>query len=296
MPSFEHLLPVNGSWKQDVTNWLSEDVPSFDFGGYVVGSNVKTATLFAKSNGLLCGIPFVTEVYNQCDLRVEWFYKEGDYLDVSKVPDGKILVAKVSGAVNNLLLAERTSLNIISRATGIATASNNVITMARKANYEGIIAGTRKTTPGLRRLEKYSMLVGGCDTHRYDLSSMVMLKDNHICSRGSITNAVKDARNVCGFAVKIEVECQSEDEANEAIEADADVVMLDNFKPDDLKVCAQSIKNKWAGQKKFLLECSGGLTLENIDHYLCNEIDIYSTSSIHQGVPVVDFSLKLDHF
>lgn len=139
------------------------------------------------------------------------------------------------------------------------------------------------------------MLVGGCDTHRYDLSSMVMLKDNHIWATGSITNAVKNARAVCGFAVKIEVECLSEDEATEAIEAGADVIMLDNFKGDGLKMCAQSLKNKWNGKKHFLLECSGGLNLDNLEEYLCDDIDIYSTSSIHQGTPVIDFSLKLAH-
>ncbi|KAG0672322.1 nicotinate-nucleotide diphosphorylase (carboxylating) [Maudiozyma exigua] len=293
MPSFENLLPVNGQWKQDVTNWLSEDVPSFDIGGYVVGTDKKTATLYAKSDGVLSGVPFATEVYRQCNLTADWHFEEGQYLDTAE--NGKISVATVTGSAKDILLAERTSLNILSRASGIATASDAVISRARNIGYTGIIAGTRKTTPGLRRLEKYSMLVGGCDTHRYDLSSMVMLKDNHIWSRGSIRNAVTDARKVCGFAVKIEVECQSEAEADEAIESGADVIMLDNFEHDALKVCAKSLKAKWTGKKHFLLECSGGLTLQNIDGFLCNDIDIYSTSSIHQGVQVVDFSLKLNH-
>ncbi|CAB4256227.1 similar to Saccharomyces cerevisiae YFR047C BNA6 Quinolinate phosphoribosyl transferase, required for the de novo biosynthesis of NAD from tryptophan via kynurenine [Maudiozyma barnettii] len=295
MTSYECLLPVNGGWKNDVTNWLSEDVPSFDFGGYVVGTDQKTSTLLMKSNGVLSGVPFATEVFRQCNLAVEWHFQEGTYIDVSKSNNCKVSVATVSGKAKDILLAERTSLNILSRASGIASASSKIIGLARKSGYTGIIAGTRKTTPGLRRLEKYSMLIGGCDSHRYDLSSMVMLKDNHIWSRGSITNAVIDARRVCGFAVKIEVECQSETEADEAITAGADIIMLDNFEHDDLKLCAKSLKQKWVGRKHFMLECSGGLTLENIDSFLCSDIDIYSTSSIHQGVSVVDFSLKLDH-
>ncbi|SMN22746.1 similar to Saccharomyces cerevisiae YFR047C BNA6 Quinolinate phosphoribosyl transferase, required for the de novo biosynthesis of NAD from tryptophan via kynurenine [Maudiozyma saulgeensis] len=295
MSSYECLLPISGEWKTDVTNWLSEDVPSFDFGGYVVGTEHKTATLLIKSDGVLSGVPFATEVYKQCDLAVEWHFQEGTYIDVSKSTNGKIAVATVSGKAKDILLAERTSLNILSRASGVATTSRKIIELARQSGYTGIIAGTRKTTPGLRRLEKYSMLVGGCDTHRYDLSSMVMLKDNHIWSRGSITNAVNDARSVCGFAMKIEVECQSESEADEAISAGADIIMLDNFKHEELKVCAKSLKQKWLNKKHFMLECSGGLTPGNIDSFLCNDIDIYSTSSIHQGVSVVDFSLKLDH-
>ncbi|SCU86389.1 LAMI_0D01860g1_1 [Lachancea mirantina] len=292
LPNFSHLLPANGSWRQDVTAWLQEDVPAFDFGGFVVGSDRKTGHLFCKQRGILSGVPFAQEVFDQCELQVEWFFQEGQLLDPSQA-NGKLLVARVVGGARNVLLAERTALNLLSRCSGIATASHDIITSAREAGYTGLIAGTRKTTPGLRRLEKYSMLVGGCDMHRYDLSSMVMLKDNHIWSTGSITGAVKDARSVCGFSVKIEVECQSEEEADEAIAAGADVIMLDNFFGPQLKSAALSLKQKWAGKKQFLLECSGGLRISNLADYLCDSIDIYSTSSIHQGVSAIDFSLKL---
>lgn len=115
------------------------------------------------------------------------------------------------------------------------------------------------------------MLIGGVDQHRYDLSSMIMLKDNHIWSKGSITKAVEAARSVGGFAVKIEVEVQSEKDANEAITAGADIVMLDNFSGEGLKIAAGNIKGKWAGEAKHvLLECSGGLTEENVAQYCCN--------------------------
>ncbi|KAH3687873.1 hypothetical protein WICPIJ_001166 [Wickerhamomyces pijperi] len=290
-PAFAHLLPINGQWKQDVTNWLTEDTPSFDYGGYVVGDVPQTATLYCKSSGVVSGVPFAQEVFNQCQVQVEWLVKEGEYLS----PESKIAVAKVKGPVRNILLAERVALNLLARSSGIATQSYKTITLARESGFKGIIAGTRKTTPGLRRVEKYSMLVGGCDQHRYDLSSMVMLKDNHIWSTGSITQAVANTRKVCGFSVKIEVECQSEAEADEAIEAGADVIMLDNFTGEGLKIAALSLKQRWSGKKQFLLECSGGLTLDNLSTFLTNEIDIYSTSSIHQGTGYVDFSLKIDH-
>lgn len=113
------------------------------------------------------------------------------------------------------------------------------------------------------------MLIGGVDQHRYDLSSMIMLKDNHVWSKGSITAAVRAARSVGGFAIKIEVEVQSEEQADEAITAGADIVMLDNFTGEGLRVAAGSIKQRWAG-KSVLLECSGGLTEDNVESYCCN--------------------------
>jgi nicotinate-nucleotide pyrophosphorylase (carboxylating) len=157
------------------------------------------------------------------------------------------------------------------------------VALARSAGYTGIIAGTRKTTPGFRLVEKYGMLVGGADQHRYDLSAMIMLKDNHVWSTGSITKAVEAAKRVGGFAIKVEVECQSEQEADEAIAAGADVVMLDNFTGEGLKVAAASIKRRWAERgRQVLLECSGGLTEANVKEFVCGDIDIISTSSIHQ--------------
>lgn len=120
--------------------------------------------------------------------------------------------------------------------------------------WNGVVAGTRKTTPGFRQIEKYSLIVGGCAPHRYDLSQMVMLKDNHIWATGSITNAVTRARGAGGFAVKIEVECQNEDEAIEACESGADIVMLDNFTPNNLEPVVHRLKERFP---TVLIEASG---------------------------------------
>jgi len=159
------------------------------------------------------------------------------------------------------------------------------------------------------------MLIGGADPHRHDLSSMTMLKDNHIWASASkslaagakasdsetaaaISHAVKSAKSAGGFAVKVEVECQSEAEADAAIEAGADVVMLDNFTAEGVKVAARNLKERWRTgekQKEFLIEVSGGLNEGNIDKYVCRDVDVLSTSSIHQGVGTVDFSLKVLH-
>lgn len=292
---FSDLLLESSGWKSQVTSWLHEDIPSFDYGGYVVGSGIQKADLLCKADGVLCGVPFVKEVFRQCKVEAIWFYEEGSFIKASEVENGRIKVAEVTGPVKNILQAERLALNILARSSGIATQSYKTIQAARDIGYRGIIGGTRKTTPGLRLLEKYSMMVGGVDPHRYDLSSMIMLKDNHIWATGSITKAIKRAKRVGGFALKIEVEVRNEAEAREAIEAGADIVMLDNFNPSALRKAARQLKTDLFPANHFLLECSGGLKLENIGKYLCNDIDIYSTSSVHQGCGIIDFSLKIRH-
>ena len=185
------------------------------------------------------------------------------------------------------------ALNTLARCSGIATKSARLLSLVRDAGYSNILAGTRKTTPGFRLVEKYGMLVGGCDPHRIDLSAMTMLKDNHVKAAGSITRAVKAAQAAGGFAIKVEVECQSEEEADEAVSAGADVVMLDNFTGEGVKLAARNLKERWKGKREFLVEVSGGLTEVNVADFVCDDVDIISTSSIHQGVPHVDFSLKI---
>ncbi|KAI1500023.1 Quinolinate phosphoribosyl transferase [Biscogniauxia marginata] len=290
--SLEHLLPP--SWKSQITTWLAEDTPSYDYAGFVVGEHPRTATLWAKSAGIIAGVPFFNEIFKQCGCSVEWHAVEGSYINRAHDGSKKTKIATVTGPARGLLLAERVGLNLLARCSGIATVSRDLLLRLRSAGYEGILAGTRKTTPGFRIVEKYGMLVGGADTHRMDLSSMIMLKDNHVWSRGSITEAVQTAKMVGGFALKIEVEVQNEDEADEAIAAGADVVMLDNFTGEGVKISAKSLREKWKGKREFLIEVSGGLREDNVFDYANNDIDIISTSSIHQGTPHVDFSLKID--
>ncbi|THZ16531.1 nicotinate-nucleotide pyrophosphorylase, partial [Aureobasidium pullulans] len=272
-----HLLPP--SWTSVISAWLAEDTPSFDYGGFVVGAAPATARLLAKSPGILAGVPFVDEIFKQLDCKVEWLVKEGELVG----QNGKQHVATVTGPTRNLLLGERVALNVIARCSGIATKSDSLLQLLRKAGYKNTLAGTRKTTPGFRLVEKYGMLVGGCDPHRQDLSTMTMLKDNHIWAcDNNISTAVLAAKSAGGFAIKVEVECQSLDEANQAIEAGADVVMLDNFTPGDMKAAARKIKEKYGGGVRGpLVEVSGGLTEENVRDYVSDDVDVISSSSIH---------------
>ncbi|KAH7095127.1 Quinolinate phosphoribosyl transferase [Paraphoma chrysanthemicola] len=244
-----HLLPQ--TYKRYISEWLEEDTPSFDYGGFVVGDEESEAKLLGKS-----------EVSQDCHCPVR-----------------------------KLLLGERVALNTLARCSGIATKSDRLLVLLRKAGYPNILAGTRKTTPGFRLVEKYGMLVGGVDAHRVDLSHMTMLKDNHIVAAGSITNAVRAAKSAGGFATKIEVECQSFEEADEAIAAGADIVMLDNFTPDGVKVAAAQLKEKWGrgtgDRKAFLVEVSGGLTEHNVEKYVCGDIDISLNVSL-ANTPGID--------
>ncbi|KAF8842718.1 nicotinate-nucleotide diphosphorylase [Paxillus ammoniavirescens] len=287
MNSYEHLLPP--SWKTQITVWLAEDTPSFDYGGYVVGEAEREAFLFGKGNetAVLAGVPFFTEIFHQLDCQVEWYFKEGETFQPVKH------VATVRGKARHLLIGERIALNLLARCSGIATKSKRIKDLATEYGYKGIIAGTRKTTPGFRLVEKYGMIVGGIDPHRHDLSSMIMLKDNHIWSSGSITAAIQKARSVGGFSLLLDVEVSSEAEADEAIDAGADIVMLDNMEGDQLVSVARKLKEKWADKRKFLFESSGNITEANLHQRVINDIDILSTSAVHQSVQHIDFSLKI---
>jgi nicotinate-nucleotide pyrophosphorylase (carboxylating) len=169
--------------------------------------------------------------------------------------------------------------------TTLAIRSHSLLTLLRNAGYKNTLAGTRKTTPGFRLVEKYGMIVGGCDPHRQD---HIWACDNNIAT------AVSAAKAAGGFAIKVEVECQSLQEAEQAVDAGADVVMLDNFTPEDMKKAARSLKEKYGGGPRGpLVEVSGGLTEDNVEDYVSDDVDIISSSSIHQGTKHVDFSLKI---
>ncbi|XP_071396078.1 nicotinate-nucleotide pyrophosphorylase [carboxylating]-like [Centroberyx affinis] len=267
--------------------WLAEDTPNFDPAGVCVGSQEVEARLLCKTPcSILAGSPFFTAVFAQVGCTVDWKYQEGAEIG----PGAVTLAAVVRGPARCLLLGERPALNCLARASGIATRCSQLQRTAVAAGWRGEVAGTRKTTPGFRLVEKYAMLVGGASMHRQDLSGMVMLKDNHVWASGSITEAVKAARSVCGFSSKIEVECGSREEGSEAARAGADIVMLDNFQPQELHLAARLLKEEFP---TLLIEASGGVTPGNLTNYFSPHVDIVSLGCITQGCPIVDFSLKV---
>lgn len=273
-----------------VDMWLAEDTPSYDFGGAVIGNSLQTATLYAKSSGVLAGFPFFTAVFDRLGCFVNALPEMNDGTPI--IIDGtgtRRAVATVRGPVNALLRGERPALNALACCCGVATAARAAMEVAQRAGWKGRLAGTRKTTPGFRLVEKYGMLVGGMDAHRMDLSGMVMLKDNHIAAAGNIKTAVEKARALAGFSLKIDVECSTLQEAFEAARAGADVVMLDNMTGLEFKKCAKEVKERYPN---VLIEGSGGLTLLNLMEYICPEGDVLSFSVNRLAAPM-DLSLKI---
>lgn len=297
LTDFSTLLPLT-NLRPMIQSWLIEDHPTFDIGGLVVGTSVKTAHLYMKSEGVFSGKPFVDAVFREVGCDITWdddIAIEGKFLNPQENGNnGKIILAVVNGPVNAILRGERTALNTLSRCSGVATLAYNSCQKLKSVHpdWSGSIAGTRKTTPGsFRIVEKYGLIVGGCNTHRLDLSQMTMLKDNHIWAcGGDITKAVKLARSAAGFSQKIEVECQSVEEALEASAAGADVVMLDNFEPEALKRDAKIVKEKFPN---VIIEASGGITFDTMADFVCESVDIISRGNLTQGYSCLDFSLKI---
>ena len=281
---YGHILPPH--CKEVVRSWLKEDIPAFDCAGIVVGDRVEKAVLLCKSPGVLCGRPFFDLIFSELECEVKWTVKEGAVL----TPDPVQEVCWVTGPANRLLQGERTALNMLTRASGIATYARELHEEASRLAWHGEIAGTRKTTPGFRMVEKYALLVGGISTHRYNLSQMIMLKDNHIWAVGGVAEAVRKARRAGGFSIKIEVECRSIAEARDAARAGAEIVMLDNFEPTALQKATSVLKAEFP---HLLLEASGGIRKDTLEQYCLPGVDVVSLSKTTQGYSCVNFSLKL---
>ncbi|RWS11609.1 Nicotinate-nucleotide pyrophosphorylase-like protein [Dinothrombium tinctorium] len=273
--------------KDLATAWLREDLPNFDLGAVLATDEEVVAKIYCKSDGVLAGIPFANAVFTELECSPNWFFNEGEDLKGSPTTE----VAYVGGKARNILLAERTVLNTISRCSGVASVAKRIKTKLDAVNWKGYVAGTRKTTPGFRMVEKYGLLVGGASSHRYDLSNMIMVKDNHInlCG-GSVKKAVSRVKEVAGFVNKIEVECRSHKEVVEAASAEVDIIMLDNFSPKDAKASSLWLKQH---EPQILIEASGNINEDNVINYALPSIDIISMSCLVQGYKTVDFSMKI---
>lgn len=272
--------------REHVREWLREDMPHSDIAGSILRGKQAKAQLLGKSGGVLAGRPFVDAIFQELGCRVSWNLKEGQAFEPVAV------IAVVEGDAQDVMLGERTALNLLARASGIATKCRQIVAECSRAGYGGRVAGTRKTTPGFRLVEKYAMQVGGCDPHRHDLSSTVMLKDNHIDVAGSITAAVRQAKALASFTQKLEVECRTCEDAEEALAAGADIVMIDNQGPARSGAWAAHLKARYP---RAIVEVSGGVTAANIQAFAsCSpHIDVISMGTLTQDLQHVDYSLKI---
>ncbi len=266
-----------------IKNALLEDINYVDVATDYLIPEVQegSAQFLAKADGVLCGIDIALRVFKilQPDFKAEVFKKDGDFLKKGDI------IAKVSGKTKTILKGERTALNLIQHMSGVATATNNAVKIIQGTN--ATIADTRKTLPGLRPIEKYAVTVGGGKNHRYNLSDCAMLKDNHVDAGGGITNAVKALKSKLGHTVKIELEVRNLQELQEALEAQVDIIMLDNMSCEDMKKAVEIT----AGRAK--LEASGGITDETLYDVANTGVDIISMGAITHSVKAFDISLKI---
>jgi nicotinate-nucleotide pyrophosphorylase (carboxylating) len=266
--------------KKKLLEFLEEDVGHQD----ITTDNLDTdryieAYMIAKEDGILAGIEFAKEVYNLVGgCKLENFVKDG-----ASIEKGDI-IAIVYGSGKSILKAERLSLNIVQRLSGIATLTNKYVEKIKDTGVR--LLDTRKTTPGFRAFEKYAVKVGGGDNHRFALYDMVMIKDNHIALAGSITEAVNQIKKKVSPMVKIEVEVSNFEQLEEALKNPVDVIMLDNMSAADVKKAVKLIN------KSKLVEVSGNITIENIRDYALAGPDFISTGAVIHSAKWLDISLK----
>ena len=260
---------------------LREDITS----GYISTDAIlkderAEVDLRAKDSGILAGLDVfkrVVEILDE-DVTFEFYFSDGDQVK------NKDLVGKISGRAKSILEGERTALNFLQRMSGIATYSKKMVDALDSEHVK--ILDTRKTTPNMRIFEKYAVTLGGGYNHRYNLSDGIMLKDNHIDAAGGIREAVEKVRRLNPFVKKIEVEVENFDQVMEALEAKADIIMLDNMDIEEIKEACKIIN------KRAIIECSGNISLENINSYRNLDIDYISSGAITYGAGVLDLSMK----
>ena len=267
---------------------LEEDIHSEDVSTNAVMPEYKKGEvyLFAKEDGIIAGLQIFERVFKLLDENTEVTFIETNgrtIQDGDPVEAGQAL-AVVTGDVRVLLSGERTALNYLQRLSGIATYTRNLADMLKGSKTK--LLDTRKTSPGMRIFEKYAVRIGGGHNHRYNLSDGVLLKDNHIDAAGGVRQAIEAARAYAPFVLKIEVDTEDLDMVREAVEAGADIIMLDNMSPEMMAEAIRIIDGRAE------TECSGNITKENIETITSLGVDYISSGALTHSAPILDISLK----
>lgn len=264
---------------------LEEDITSEDITTNAVMPvhQMGTVQLICKQDGVLAGLDVFARVFELLDdgITFEFFFKDGDRVK------NKDLIATVTGDIRVLLSGERTALNYLQRMSGIATYTRSIVDLLEGSKTK--LLDTRKTTPNMRVFEKYAVKVGGGCNHRYNLSDGILLKDNHIGAAGGVREAVLMAKEYAPFVRKIEVEVENLRMVQEAVEAGADIIMLDNMTPEMMKQAVAMIDGRAE------TECSGNVTKENMAHLVDIGVDYISSGALTHSAPILDVSLKNLH-
>ncbi len=251
-----------------------------------VGQKARGSFL-ARQDFVLAGLEIADAVFGSFDphLQIEAMVSDGEVLTNGKV------FGRVTGDAQTLLAAERTALNFLQQLSGIATITRKYVEAIAGTNAK--IVDTRKTTPGLRMLEKYAVTVGGGKNHRFGLDDGVLIKDNHITLGGGVTETVRRAREAAGHLHKIEVEVANFDQLKDALKAGADIIMLDNMTPETVRQCVEIVNEFEKDKRRTLLEASGGINLDNVRAYAEAGADLISIGALTHSAPAVDISFKI---
>lgn len=274
--------------EEKLRNILAEDIGQGDITTALIipADSTAEAEVIAKEAGVIAGLEEARILSESLGLEAEILVSDGE-----KVKARSVLM-KISGDTRTMLSVERTLLNVISRMSGIATATRKLIQQISKSRLKTKVACTRKVAPGLLHFDKKAVQIGGGDTHRLHLDDMIMIKDNHIAVVGSVKKAIEKARKEASFSKKIEVEVTTEKDALTAIRAGADIIMLDNFSPKQIQKTVRLLK-KERSFGKVLLEASGGITARNILAYALTGVDIVSLGEITDSAKALDVSLEI---
>lgn len=266
-----------------IINALKEDMPLGDIttDNLIDVATVTKASLIAKQTGIIAGLDVAERVFKLLDKEISFKRKIEDGVQVQK---GDI-IAEIEGNARVLLKGERTALNLLQRLSGIATKTREFVD--KVAGLPVKIVDTRKTTPGLRYLEKYAVKVGGGSNHRFCLSDGVLIKDNHIAAAGGISKAITLARNSIPHTIKIEVEVESLEQVQEALDSKADIIMLDNMGLEKMQEAVKLIN------KRAIVEASGNVNLNTVYDIACAGVDIISVGSLTHSVSAFDISMRI---
>jgi len=275
-----------GALFSQIGNFLQEDLGRGDITtqSILMRSQSAKGRFIAKEAMTVCGLEAAEAVFSTLDSQqqIEAFVADGDEVEAGKV------IARTTGFADVLLAGERVALNLMQRLSGIATLTRAFVRAVEGTRAQ--IVDTRKTTPGLRMLEKYAVLTGGARNHRFGLDDGVLIKDNHIALAGGVATAVERARKAVGHLHKIEVEVSKESDLREAIEAGADILLLDNRTPEETRRMV-SLARELAPQ--VLLESSGGVTLESVRAYAEAGVDLISVGALTHSARALDISFKI---
>lgn len=246
-----------------------------------IGTQIS-GKFIAKESGIICGLDIAKEVFDYADNNIKYKF---NFKDGQLVKKGST-IATISGDAISVLSGERLALNLMQRLSGIATNTNFAVEQVK--GYKAKIADTRKTTPGLRVLEKYAVKTGGGSNHRFNLADGILIKDNHIKAAGSITKAITSAKKNAPHTLKIEVEVESIKQLKEALEAGADIIMLDNM---DNETMTEAVK---VTNGRAILEASGNMGEKNLKDVAATGVDVISIGALTHSVKALDISLKFD--